>query len=193
MDEIDSQSLRFKVIIIGDSGVGKSSLAARQCNSEFSNNLNPTIGSAHLLSKVKIGEKTITLVIWDTAGQEEFAPLVPMYARKANCALIVSSVISNDSISNMKKWEDMLYQSGEKPPVIGVINKMDLATDEQDSIDSISLKLKEDFNSLFFVSAKTGNGIDELFLQVAQNCLISTQIIEDQPIIDSKNKKSNCC
>jgi len=193
MDEIDVNSERFKVIIIGDSAVGKSSIASRQCNNEFSTNLNPTIGSAHLLSKVNLGDKTVTLVIWDTAGQEEFAPLVPMYARKANCALIVGSVTSPDSIRNMTKWEDMLYQSGEKPPVLAVVNKLDLAKDEQDTIDTISIQLRNNFSPIFYVSAKTGNGINELFVEVARKCLDSLKIADESLPITPEKKSSSCC
>ena len=192
MDE-QEQNERFKVIIIGDSAVGKSSIAARQCNSEFDPNLNPTIGSAHLITNIELGERKVTLVIWDTAGQEEFAPLVPMYARKANCALIVASAVSLESINNMKKWEDMLYQSGERPPVLAVINKMDLVSDETKTCDDIKLQLQNIFSEIYFVSAKSGYGIQELFVEVARKC---TQTDEDdgEPANELKEtKKKSCC
>ena len=191
MDE-QEQSERYKVIIIGDSAVGKSSIAARQCNSEFDPNLNPTIGSAHLITNIQLGEKKVTLVIWDTAGQEEFAPLVPMYARKANCALIVASATSQESINNMKKWEDMLYQSGERPPVLAVINKMDLVNDETKTCDEIKLQLQNNFSELYFVSAKSGYGIQELFVEVARKCTQSNQEEVVAPDLQESKKKS-CC
>ena len=193
MDNTEQQE-RFKVIIIGDSAVGKSSIAAQQCNKEFDSNLNPTIGSAHLITTIDLSpDQKVTLVIWDTAGQEEFAPLVPMYARKANCALIVGSATSEDSINNMKKWEDTLYQSGERPPVIAVINKMDLVEDQTKKVDDVKLKLGNEFPSIFFVSAKTSYNISELFVEVARKCTVSDEEPEESPITMKKKEKSGCC
>lgn len=192
MDDNNSGE-RYKVIIIGDSAVGKSSIASRQCNSDFDIDISPTIGSAHFITNIQLGERTVTLVIWDTAGQEEFAPLVPMYSRKSNCALIVAACDSPESINRMKKWEEMLLQSGERPSIIAVINKMDLAKDETKTIDEIKLKLKDSFDEIFFVSAKTGANIQELFLAVATKCIAISELVQDGPELKPKSRKKACC
>lgn len=194
MDEQNDNSERYKVIIIGDSAVGKSSIASRQCNSEFEPDMGPTIGSAHFMTTIPLGDRKVTLVVWDTAGQEEFEPLVPMYSRKANCALIVGSVDSPESINNMKKWEDVILQSGEKPAIIAVINKIDLAKDETQTIDDLKLRLKGEFEDIFFVSAKTGSNIQELFISVAMKCTATNQIeTGTAPKLTTQTTKKLCC
>ena len=188
--------LKFKVIIIGDSAVGKSSLAIRQCKNEFLEDTSPTIGAAHIQTKIPIDDKVVTLVIWDTAGQEEFAPLVPMYARKASCAIVVASVNNEQSLLNIDTWIKTLYESGEKPEVVVAINKFDLINDTIDEVDKLTKTFENKYDSFYFCSAKSGYNVKELFDTVAERCMNRSkpddQKGELQSITTEKPRKS-CC
>ena len=183
---------KSKIIIIGDSSVGKSSIASRQCQGEFIEDTSPTIGSAHLQTTIKYGNDPITLVIWDTAGQEEFASLVPMYARKASVAIICASIDIPSSIENIDKWVQNLYENGENIPIIIAINKIDKAKEPQKEIDRITQLLDEKYNTIFFTSAKTGYNINELFVSIASKCVLNSDS-ESIPIELKKTNKSGCC
>jgi Ras-related protein Rab-5C len=188
---MEKSELKSKIIIIGDSAVGKSSIAARQCRGEFKEDTSPTIGSAHLQTNIKYGDESITLVIWDTAGQEEFASLVPMYARKATVAIICASFDIPSSIENIDRWVQNLYENGEKIPIIIAINKIDKVKEQQKEIDRITKMLEDKYDTIFFTSAKTGYNINELFVSVASKCFVNT--VTETVQIDIKKPKKRCC
>ena len=192
---MSDEELKCKVIIIGDSSVGKTSIAIRQCKDEFQQDLPPTIGSAHMQTKVTYGDKMITLIIWDTAGQEEFAPLVPMYARKATCAIVVAAVNNDESIDHIEKWVETLYDSGERPPVIVALNKFDLIEGNMKEVDRLTKTIENKYDSYFFCSAKSNHNINELFTQVAAKCIEQNNrdlVSETTDLKAAKNTKK-CC
>jgi Ras-related protein Rab-6A len=156
----------YKIILLGDASVGKTSLARRQSCGSFDFRMMPTVGVDYLSSTVEINHRPVKLMLWDTAGQERFASLVPMYARGANACVIVSSMVDPPSLEHMELWLNLLHQSGEKPPVIVAINKTDLADDGSASEEEIRAKYAHLFPQMFFVSAKTGDSVVPLFQQV---------------------------
>ena len=172
---------RYKVILLGDAGVGKTSLAKRQSQGTFDFKMNPTVGAAHLKSPMEIDGKQIELMIWDTAGQEQFAPLVPMYSRNAHVCVLVASIVNIESCQNLPIWQERLYASGEKPPIVVAINKMDLIQGAPITIDEIRQQYADRFPLMFFVSARTGDSVDSLFIQVA-NEAIKTKLSKTQPV-----------
>ena len=193
---MDTEELKYKVIIIGDSSVGKTSIAVRQCRGEFYQDITPTIGSAHLQTKITYGDKRITLIIWDTAGQEEFAPLVPMYARKANCAIVCAAVNSEDSIDHINKWVETLNDSGEHPPIIVALNKFDLIEGNMNEIDKLTKIIQNKYESFFFCSAKSNHNINELFMEVASKCIEQSNKGSETVSSDLKTSQQNpkkCC
>ena len=185
---------KFKVIILGDTGVGKTSLAKRQAQGAFDFKMNPTVGASHIKTRLKINDKNIELMLWDTAGQEQFASLVPMYARGANVCIIAGSIVNPDSIDHMKTWKERLYASGEKPPIVAAINKIDLIEGAPMTMDEARSKSESVSKDIFFVSARTGDSIEQLFQAVATTALSTQKSIENitTPISNSNNS-SNCC
>jgi small GTP-binding protein len=163
-------SLKFKVILLGDTGVGKTSIARRQAQGTFDIKMTPTIGASHLRASMTIGKRDVDLMLWDTAGQEEFASLVPMYARSAHVCVIVSSIVNPDSCDHVGVWRDRLYSMGEQPPIVIAINKMDLLDEAPMTVEDVKAKFTE-FPFLYFVSAKTGDCVEHLFTEVAQLAL----------------------
>jgi small GTP-binding protein len=162
-----TQPSRFKVILLGDAGVGKTSIARRQAHGTFEFKMTPTVGASHLRATMSVGDETVDLMLWDTAGQEQFASLVPMYARGAHVCIIVASIVNPDSCDNVALWRDRLLDSGEAPPVVVAVNKVDLLDGAPLNIEALKEKLSA-FASLYFVSARTGDCVDQLFTEVAQ-------------------------
>ncbi|CAM0882704.1 unnamed protein product [Alopecurus aequalis] len=105
----------LKVIILGDSGVGKTSLMNQYVNKKFSNQYKATIGADFLTKEVQYEDRLFTLQIWDTAGQERFQSLGVAFYRGADCCVLVYDVNSMKSFDNLNNWrEEFLIQVSEK-------------------------------------------------------------------------------
>jgi small GTP-binding protein len=156
----------YKVILLGDTTVGKTSLARRQAHSTFDFKMVTTVGVDHLASELTIGDQKIKLMLWDTAGQEEFASLVPMYVRGAHVCVIVGSIVDPDSCAHLQLWQTRLQESGENPPIVVAINKTDLMEGAPLTPEEIRAEYDRFFQHIFFVSARTGDSIQELFQHV---------------------------
>lgn len=187
-----------KVIFLGESGVGKTSIIMRRRNHAFSYDMAPTIGVGYECIDEKYDEKNVQLYLWDTAGQEQFNSVVPIYCREAKVAVIVASLTDASSVKEIDKWNRFCEESEYHPFVIVVINKIDITPD--DTLSSAKKELIAKFDTIFFVSAKSGSGIDELFSFIAQTIYetsikehpeVSRTIELEEP--ESKRKKKDCC
>jgi small GTP-binding protein len=186
---------KFKVILLGDTGVGKTSIARRQAQGTFDFKMTPTVGASHLRAAMNIDKHDIDLMLWDTAGQEQFAALVPMYARGAHVCIIVASIVNPDSCDHVELWRDRLYDAGERPPIIVAVNKMDLMDGAPLTIEDVKGKLPL-FTSLYFVSARTGDCVDHLFTEVAQMAVKGKQETKSKEIdlsAESGATGGGCC
>ena len=124
--------LSIKVILIGDSGVGKTCLIQQYTNKEFNEETVSTIAVSDKLTKeVKVGEKTIKLEIWDTAGQEQYRSVNKIYMKNAKIALMVYDMTVQNSFNNLQNWYKELKEINDSVEIIGVIaNKSDLYEDK---------------------------------------------------------------
>lgn len=173
--------IQFKLVLLGDSSVGKSSIVTRFVKDQFDLNKESTIGAAFLSQTIKLldnetnDEVAIKFEIWDTAGQERYKSLAPMYYRNSNAAIVVYDLCDADSLSKAIKWVNELKEKlGEDNDcVISMIgNKLDLVL-EDDSKRAITFKEGEDFaieNGLYFheVSAKDNIGIKDIFQEIGE-------------------------
>ena len=158
----------LKVVLLGDSGVGKTSLVFRWVTGLFNEKLKPTIGTNHQVKTIIINDQHADIFLWDTAGQEQFHALAPLYVRQSSAVIIVASAISQDSQRNIQSWITMVKDSCDTiPPMILAINKMDLVEDNSALCDSINMEQKKNFPHIFFVSASTGEGVEQLFQEAA--------------------------
>merc|ERR1712014_384744 len=121
----------LKVIILGDSGVGKTSLMHQYVSKKFSNQYKATIGADFITKEVQVEDRLVTMQIWDTAGQERFQSLGVAFYRGADCCVLVYDVNSAKSFETLDSWRDeFLIQASPKNPenfpfvVIG--NKIDM-------------------------------------------------------------------
>lgn len=186
---------RYKVILLGDAGVGKTSLCRRYTENTFDFKMNPTIGSSHIRTRVNVDGRSVELMIWDTAGQEQFASLVPLYSRNTDVCLVVASVVNSDSCSHIMTWIKRINESGVYPSVVVAINKVDLVEDQPPSIDEIRKKYTEGIDYIFLTSARTGSGIEQLFQQVAAEAISHKKEPANniQPINEEEKKSKDCC
>ncbi|KAJ6254124.1 ras-related protein rab-5c [Anaeramoeba flamelloides] len=161
--------LQFKLVLLGDSAVGKTSLVLRFCKDQYSEQQEPTIGCSFINHNVEIGENEVKLQIWDTAGQERFHSLAPMYYRGAKGALIVYDISSLESFEKAKDWvKELRYQGNPKAKIALVGNKLDLNSKKVDI--EVAQNYATKAGLLFYeTSAKTGMGVQEVFLGLAQS------------------------
>jgi small GTP-binding protein len=162
-----------KLVLIGESSVGKSSITMRITSNKYTDSTIPTIGSAFLMKHLKIGDKTIKIDVWDTAGQERFNSLVPLYYRNANVALVVFDVNSLDSFIKAKKWVQELEVQGPRSIMIILVgNKIDI-DDNRRQVSSWDIKTYVNEKNFMYreVSARTGEGIDEMMEDIGHKVL----------------------
>ncbi|XP_066544313.1 ras-related protein Rab-17 isoform X1 [Amia ocellicauda] len=155
---VEKRTLRVKMVLLGSSGVGKSSLAIRFTKDEFRCTV-PTVGSAYLTHLVCLYDTTLRFEIWDTAGQEKYHSVTPLYYRGAQAALVVYDITKRESFARAQLWLKELerqYFLGETAVAL-VGNKGDL-----DDLREVALQegqtLAENKGLLFMeTSAKSGN------------------------------------
>lgn len=111
----------FKLVLLGDTAVGKSCLVVRFVRDEFFEFQEPTIGAAFLTQTVALDDATVKFEIWDTAGQERYRSLAPMYYRGAAAAIIVYDITNPDSFAGAKSWVKELQRRGDTNVVIALV------------------------------------------------------------------------
>ncbi|KAJ3438142.1 ras and ef-hand domain-containing protein [Anaeramoeba flamelloides] len=164
---VENFVLKFKVVLLGSSAVGKSSLVLRLCDNKFSETKESTIGAAFQNCSLDVGDRKVKLQIWDTAGQERYNSLTSMYYRGAKGAIIVFDCSNNDSFISAQNWVDEIRsKSSSNVKIIFVANKTDLP---QFKVDREEIEKFVNKNNLIFIetSAKTGLGVLELFSDLA--------------------------
>ena len=160
----DAEVPKFKMIFLGDQGTGKSSILNRFVNDKFDPNYQATIGLDFNSKNVKIDNQDVRLLLYDTAGQEKFRSLIPMYTRDAQIIILVYDVTRKESFVHLTEWINGLTNV-KKEDVIFVLvpNKIDL--DSREVTKEEGEKYAADNNIPIFeeVSAKTGDGFSSLF------------------------------
>ena len=163
-------NLNFKVIIVGDAGVGKSCINSQIIKNTFDANYSPTIGFEYAHLFVKAGDKVIKLSLWDTCGQEIYRSLVSSFYRNATFAILVYSINSRESFDNLDGWLNDIRTSGSvdvKMCLIG--NKKDLEDNRAVTFEEGERFAKENgFFQFFETSAVTGENIKDVFLQIGK-------------------------
>ncbi|DBA84687.1 hypothetical protein WJX77_003228 [Trebouxia sp. C0004] len=161
---------RVKLVLLGDSGVGKSCLVLRYVRGQFDPTSKVTVGAAFMSHSVHLPDgTTIKFEIWDTAGQERYASLAPLYYRGASAAAVVYDITNEDTFAKAKHWvSELRKNAGGNLVVILVGNKTDLAEDRVISEEEGQEHATR--NNMLFVetSAKTAANTSELFEVVAR-------------------------
>ena len=204
----------FKIILIGNSGVGKSSILQRYMKRAFDANYKITIGVDFLMKSLVINNQIVKLQVWDTAGQEKYKSMVSSYYRGANVALIVFDITNHQSFDSLPMWIENFYKNGpEQKNIILIGNKKDLA-DLRQVTQQEAEAFSETNNMMYFeTSAKEGDNIEYIFNYAAEKLLefygrnneailkrqmtpnndIQSSNFKEIRIEESPNKKKNCC
>ena len=155
---------KYKLIFLGDQGVGKSCILNRFLNDTFIEEYQTTIGLDFQSKNVQIDNQDIHLLLYDTAGQEKFRSLIPMYTRDANIIILVYDISNRDSFSNLSHWlKDLTNVNMEEVILCVVGNKIDL-NDKRVVNKEEGEKFAEERGFIFQeISAKTGDGFSDLF------------------------------
>ena len=162
--QISPEIPKYKLIFLGDQSVGKSCILNRFMNDTFTEEYQATIGLDFQSKNVQIDNQDIHLLLYDTAGQEKFRALIPMYTRDANIILLVYDVTSKDSFLHLSDWLKDLTNVKKEDVIFAVVgNKIDL--DDRREVNSNEGENYAKEHDFIFaeVGAKTGDGFSELF------------------------------
>ncbi|OHT11769.1 small GTP-binding protein [Tritrichomonas foetus] len=182
-------SAEMKIVLIGDTNVGKTCIVKRATIGSFDEDSMPTLGASYTSKLIPVDDKEIRLQIWDTAGQERYRGMTPMYYRGAHAALIIYSITDESTFLEVDSWLTSLKDNASQNVMLFLAgNKIDNDDQRQVSPESGQAKATEIGAYFFEVSAKTGNGVEEMFQLIPK--LFFEKYGKDKSNEDDKNKTS---
>jgi len=185
MSSSQPRKLLLKVVILGDSGVGKTSLMNQYVNKRFNAQYKATIGADFLTKEVMVDDRLVTMQIWDTAGQERFQSLGVAFYRGADCCVLVYDVNNSKSFETLDSWRDeFLIQAGPKDPdnfpfvVLG--NKIDIEEGKRAVSSNRATSWCQGKNNIpyFETSAKEAINVEQAFQTIAKSALLMEKDLE---------------
>ena len=179
MDEDILYSVR--IIIIGDSNVGKTNIIYRFKTDEFNENILSTIGADFTTKFLKVGQREFKLQLWDTSGQERYHSIARGYYKNSTCAIVVYDITNEKSFESIKKWKDDCQNYNNQNVILILVgNKKDLEQSRKISEEKgREFAEQNGINCFFESSAKTGENIKEIFQYI---CKIINKRIDDNEI-----------
>lgn len=190
----------YRVVLLGNSFVGKTALITRFIENDKPANYSETIGAAFHTYTQKIKDEEINLQIWDTAGHEKYRSLGPVYYRNACAGILVYDVTNRTSFTDLNLWIRSFQDTvGFDVPIFIVGNKVDLENEVEVEVDEGQKFAQENNFKFFTTSAQTGFNVNFLFQNVAEAVLQATKNIkvEEKKTMDLKKtedrRESGCC
>lgn len=196
----DDRQAAGKVILLGNSAVGKTTLALQLLRGEFLTETEPTVGASCLSQPLQTSRGTVVLNIWDTAGQERFRSVVPYYLRGCQAIVLVCAVDSLESVTSLDDWlseiDDHVF--GDEPVIAVFLNKIDLRDKCENGCDicEMASRWAKSHNFIFtMLSAKDKTAVQNAFTVIAENVARSAQtprfLIPQLEV--AKEKNDSCC
>ncbi|OHT17105.1 small GTP-binding protein [Tritrichomonas foetus] len=198
-----------KLIVLGDSGVGKTTLIHQFVNQEFRADFKSTIGADFSSKTCFVGKKQVQLQIWDTAGEERFHSIGPTFFRGTDSCILVYDRTNRSSLEHLEKWKNDLVTNVENAsspsfPFVIFANKSDLESEEvvlKTEAEEMFKTTDGNHYPVFEVSAKTGNNIEEGFLKLSELYVkysqesVHTISLSGVDLTEENNQKKNgkCC
>ncbi|CAF1217533.1 unnamed protein product [Rotaria sordida] len=169
----------FKILIIGDSGVGKTTILQRFAQDYFSTEYVATIGVDFQIRTLDIDSKRCKLQVWDTAGQDRFKCVVSSFYRNANGVIICFDLTDLESFRNVNNWfEEVKRYCPEQTPIFLIGTKSDLKTRRMVSDDMIKNYTEKNRLSYLETSSKTNENVEKCFVDFTQNLVAHTNEME---------------
>ena len=172
----NSERKDYKMVILGDAGVGKSSIAQRFINDRFDEHQSSTLGGSFFEKEFNIDNVPLKILLWDTAGQEKYAPLARFYYTNTQSALVVFDITDPKTFDRAKLWVEELYSHAPRSTLVALAgNKTDLnhrrVTEEE------AMEYAKEKNLIYFeTSAKDGFGIDDIFVEISKKIINQEEI-----------------
>ena len=209
MSSNENNEINLKILILGDSSVGKTSLLLKYADGYFPTIYVATIGVEYKIKQINLKGVNINLQIWDTAGQERFRGITKNFMKGADGIMYVYDITQKQTFDNLKSWIRQSEDSTEGFKKIIIGNKSDLETDRQVSKDSLKKFCDDKGFTGVEVSAKLGTKVNEAFEYLA-NMIVGRKTKEEliktytesgrerglsikNDKKDDKNKKKKCC
>ncbi|CAJ0919983.1 unnamed protein product, partial [Mesorhabditis belari] len=195
--------IKKKVVFLGESGVGKTSIVLRYDGKGFDTSIRATLGASYLVSTIPIAATNIELQIWDTAGQERFRSMVPIYLRKTDVAILVYDITDIRSFDQLNTWVHFLRnaETNDAMKLVLIGNKTDLEmkrTVDQRKAIGYAAKIGASYHE---TSAASNTGIEEAFFELATQIVASypmgrrkrSEEINSVTLNETKENSSKCC
>ena len=198
MESSNDSDLVFKILLLGDSEVGKSCFLMRYSENVFIENYITTIGLDYKLKTVKLDTgKTIKVQLWDTAGQDKYRTIAKNYYKGSHGILLLYDITKQSSFDNIREWvRDIKEEVNEKAILFLIGNKIDME-DQRKIPKEKGVELAEEFKIPFFeASAKSGENVDEVFKALYNKiCEIYGDLERERgtKLIKKRNIKGRCC
>lgn len=183
-----SNRQQFKVVLLGEGKVGKTSIILRYVKNQFSENYQKTVQAGFQTKRLNIEGRSVTIDIWDTAGQEAYHALTPMYYRDSHGAVLVYDITDDGSFKKVCNWIRELRKMVGDIPLCIVGNKTDLEKHRnvsQEDAEQYSTSVKA---THFQTSAKLNKGIDEVFLDITRRMLKDAQTRNKQASTETQQQ-----
>lgn len=215
--DLQNRDSLHRVVTIGETSVGKTSIITQLVKKSFNPNEKSTVGAMFVVYNQKLdtnslkdelnnnisnGDVVVEMQIWDTAGQERFRSLGPIYYRGAEAAVVVFDFTSQNSFDRLQSWITAFQDVAGTETIIFIIgNKIDLKEKIQVSTESAQNWANERGFKFFSTSALTGEGVEEVFRQLANDIYVNShkKLLPQQPDLDinggkdGQGNKKGCC
>ena len=179
----------FKIVLVGDSNVGKSCTLIRFADDSFIENYITTIGVDFRFKTLDLGEKTVKLQIWDTAGQERYRTITNAYYRGSDGIFLTVDATNRKTFENVPSWlKEIGKYTDESVKKVLLVNKTDLE-DKREVLDEDLEAFKKEWDIPYFLtSAKTGANVDKAFLNITEQLLNRAPPEEADPLTVQRRK-----
>lgn len=192
----DDQVFEKKLVLLGSSTVGKTSILNRYMRDTYSEQTVATVGTSIKSKTITIDNFKVKLQIWDTGGHERFRSLTPMYFHDADACIIVYDITSKQSFDEVKYWLKDLDEKGPQEVLIALVgNKSDLDSLRVVlTVDGQGFAEKNNISIFMETSAQSGENITELFTEIANGFISETQSqFRHKLVLKKDEKEKNCC
>ncbi|MBD3254342.1 MAG: GTP-binding protein [Candidatus Lokiarchaeota archaeon] len=155
----------FKILLLGDASVGKTSFTKRYCYNIFNPSERLTIGVDFHVKTIKIKDSSVKLQIWDVGGEERFRFLLPTYCLGANAAFLLYDITRPETLDNIPEWTSIVRHKGGDIPIMLVGAKVDLEQDQREISRELGIQIaeKNNFSAFIEISSKRNFNVDKAF------------------------------